>query len=342
MTASLRAACCLMLFLSAGAAHAETVSGDLKIFVLNIGQGDAILIVCPHGTHRMLIDTGARGYPGSQDAFMKQMQALVPGAHPTLDVVVSTHPHDDHVGGLTFILTNYRVNTFIDSGRPYTSSFANVPTLVKQQADAGTLKHFQGIDFPPALVADFCPATNLTAELLVPVGYGTSSNPNNNSVVVLITYGTQKFIFTGDAEKSEEGLLLNDPKTASRLSNISFYKVGHHGAETSSTPGLLSAMTPQSAGLSAGCKDVSRNKGYRHPRALTLDALDAIVPGNGTDERTLDSGKTEKDTWTRTTIHKGVYATPVDDTFVIVADGTTIKEQKQQVTGAMGVCPGNQ
>src|SRR2546422_193412 len=116
MAAAWRSLCVLTLVVSAGAARAATVSGDLKIFVLNIGQGDAILIVCPHGTHRMLIDTGARGYPGSQDAFTKQMQALVPGHQ--LEVVVSSHPHDDHVGGLPFILTNYRVNTFIDSGRP--------------------------------------------------------------------------------------------------------------------------------------------------------------------------------------------------------------------------------
>jgi hypothetical protein len=233
------------------------------------------------------------------------------------------------------------VNTFIDSGRPYTPSFANVPVLVKKQVKAGTLKYFKGKDFPPALVADFCPATNLTAELLVPKGYGTDGNPNNNSVVVLITYGAQKLIFTGDAETTEEGLLLSDPKTASRLSNISFYKVGHHGAETSSTPALLAAMNPRSAGVSSGCKNVSKNAGYRHPRAVTLDALDAIVPGQGAGTRTLDSGKTEKDKWTTTTIHKGVYATPVDGTFVILADGTTIREQTQQVAGAMSACPGH-
>ena len=72
-----------------------------------------------------------------------------------------------------------------------------------------------------------------------------------------------------------------------------------------------------------------------------LDALDAIVPGQGAGTRTLASGKTEKDTWTTTTIHKGVYATPVDGTFVILADGTTIREQIQQVAGAMSVCPGH-
>ena len=94
-------------------------------------------------------------------------------------------------------------------------------------------------------------------------------------------------------------------------------------------------MNPKSAGLSAGCKNISKNKGYRHPRAVTLDALDAIVPGQGGTTRTLDSGKTEKDKWTTTAIHKGVYATPADGTFLMLADGTTIREQTQQVAGAM-------
>ena len=322
-------------------ASAATVNGDLKIFMLNIGQGDAILIVCPHGTHQLLIDTGARGYPGSQPAFQAQLKALM-GTDHTIEVVVSSHPHEDHVGGLEWVLSTFRVKKLIDSGFPYTSMFAGVTRVVNAQVQAGTLQRFKAREFPPNHIVDFCPATNVTAELLIPNGYGTTaSNLNNVSVVVLVTYKSQKFLFTGDAEKQEEKLLLDDPATAARLRNSTFYKVGHHGAETSSTAPLLTAITPSIAAMSSGCKNVAKNKGYRHPRAATIDALDAIVPGGGQDERALEAGKPAKGQWTTSQIHRGVYATSADGTFVIVANGTSIEKRTQAVPGAPSACSGS-
>jgi competence protein ComEC len=312
------------LFLS-GRVTAATVSGDLQIHVLNIGQGDAILIICPHGTHRLLIDAAAQNYTGSTDAFKAQMRALVPGGTPTLQVVVSTHPHRDHLGALKWVLENFKVKKFIDSGGPYGVSFAAIPQVVAAKEGTGTLLHFEAKGFPPSRVADFCPATNLTAELLVPSGYAIAGNPNNYSVVVLITYGSQTFLFTGDAEKKEERLLLSDGLIAPRLANVTFYKVGHHGAETSTTPDFL---------------DVIPNKGYRHPRAATLAALNAVVPGAGTNVRTLEAGKTEKNQWQSIDIHEGIYVTPVDGTFVLLADGgANLVERPETVSGSLGICP---
>lgn len=321
-------------------ASAATVNGDLKIFVLNIGQGDAILIVCPHGTHQLLIDAGARGYPGSQPAFQAQLKALM-GTDRTLEVVVSSHPHEDHVGGLEWVLSTFRVKKLVDSGFPYTSMFAGVTRIINTQVQAGTLQRFKARDFPPSHIVDFCTATNVTAELLIPNGYGPARNLNNVSVVVLVTYKAQKFLFTGDAEKEEEKMLLDDPATAARLRNITFYKVGHHGAETSSTAPLLAAIRPSMVAMSSGCKNVAKNKGYRHPRAATIGALDAIVPGGGQDERALQAGKPAKGEWTSTQIHRGVYATSADGTFVIVADGTSIEKRTQAVPGAPSACSGS-
>jgi beta-lactamase superfamily II metal-dependent hydrolase len=321
-------------------AAAATVSGDLQIHVLNIGQGDAILVICPHGTHRLLIDAAAQNYTGSTDAFKAQMRALVPGGTPTLQVVVSTHPHRDHLGGLKWVLENFKVKKFIDSGGPYGVSFATIPQIVGAQSGTGQLLHFEAKDFPPSRIVDFCPATNLTAEVLVPSGYEIGGNPNNNSVVVLITYGSQTFLFTGDAEKKEERLLLNDGLIAPRLANVTFYKVGHHGAETSTTPDFLNVIKPRSAAASSGCKDVSPNKGYRHPRAVTLAALNAVVPGAGTNVRTLEAGKTQQNQWQSIDIHDGVYVTPVDGTFVLLADGGSgLVERSEAVSGALGICP---
>ncbi len=325
--------------LQSTASAAATVSGDLKIFMLNVGQGDAIVIVCPHGTHQMLIDTGAASYPGSKDAFRQQLQALM-GADHKIEVVIATHPHEDHIGSLEWVLNTFRVGKIIDSGFPYTSDFAAIPPLIAAKKNDGSLLHFQAKDFPPAHIADFCPATNLKAELLIPHDYGKSSaNKNNVSVITLITYNSQKFLFTGDAEKQEERLLLQDPLIAPKVQNVTLYKVGHHGAETSSTSDLLTAIKPAMAMMSSGCKNVSVNKGYRHPRAATIDALDTTVPGGGADERTLDAGKTAKGQWTTSTIHRGIYATSADGAIVITADGSTIHKVGDTVTGAPQACP---
>jgi competence protein ComEC len=333
--------CLLCSSLARGRAEAATVTGDLKIFVLNIGQGDAILIVCPHGTHQMLIDTGSGNYPGSHAAFMAQMQALM-GTDHTLEAVVSSHPHEDHVGGLEWVLTTFKVKKLIDSGFPYTSSFSGVTAAIDAQVAAQTLLRIKAMDFPASHVAKFCTATNVKAELLIPTGYGASAtNKNNVSVVVLITYNTQKFLFTGDAEKKEEKQLLDDPATAARLQNVTLYKVGHHGAETSTTLPFLAAIKPTMAAMSSGCKNVSVNGGYRHPRAVTLEALDPAVSGAGQDVRSLQAGKPAKSEWTTAQIHRGVYATSADGTFVIVADGSSIQKQSQTVTGAPPVCPNN-
>jgi competence protein ComEC len=341
MQTIIRHLCVLLLCAMAGSARASaaTVQGALKVFVFNIGQGDAILIVCPHGTHQLLIDAGARGYPGSQDAFKNQLRAAM-GADQTIEVAVSTHPHEDHIGGLEWVLASFRVKTFVDSGFAYTSTFAGIPRAVKAQGTAGTLKYFKAKDFPASRIADFCPATNLTAELLIPSGYGASpSNKNNVSVIVLMTYGSQKFLFTGDAESLEEKQLLQDPGIAPKLHNVALYKVGHHGAETSTTADFLAAIHPVMAVVSSGCKNVAKNKGYRHPRAATLDALDATVPGSGQDLRTLQAGETAKGQWTVSTIHRGVYATSVDGGYVIEADGSAIRKTTQTVAGAPAACP---
>ena len=328
-----------LVCLQPAATAAATVSGDLKIFMLNVGQGDAILIVCPHGTHQMLIDAGADSYPGSKDAFRQQLQALM-GTDQKIEVVISSHPHEDHIGSLEWVLNTFRVGKIIDSGFPYTSNFAAIPPLIAAKKDAGALLHFQAKDFPPAHIADFCPATNLKAELLIPHDYGKSSaNKNNVSVVTLVTYNAQKLLFTGDAEKQEERLLLLDPVMAPKIQSVTLYKVGHHGAETSSTRDLLAAIKPAMAMMSSGCKNVSVNKGYRHPRVATIDALDSTVPGSGEDERTLAAGKTATGQWTTSTIHRGIYATSADGAIVITADGSTIHKVSDTVEGAPQACP---
>jgi competence protein ComEC len=314
---------------AAKTAQADTVKGQLKIYVLNIGQGDAILIMCPHKQpHFLLIDSGARSYPKSQEAFHQLLQTLVPGNKARLDVVVATHPHEDHIGGMAWVLENFQVAKFVDNGKPYTSTFAQVRKDISAQSKNNSLTYIDAGKDLSAKIADFCPASNLNSELLIPQGFGKASNVNNNSVVVRVTYNQLSFLFTGDAETQEEALLLKDSSIEPRLHNVIFYKVGHHGAETSTNPPLLGAMTPQWAAISSGAKNVSKNKGYRHPRARTLDALLGVITADAALEpRTVDAGEAAKAKWTTRKIHKRIYVTTKDGTLLFVSDGKTFAHQ---------------
>jgi len=319
------------------AARAETVTGDLDIYVLNVGQGDAILVRCPHSRHFLLIDAGAHSYPGSHDAFRQQVLQLV-DAGAALQVLVATHPHEDHVGGIQWALETFRVGKFIDSGKPYTPTFAGIDTTRKRLVRAARLKYYAAINRPASRIADFCPASNVLAEILIPEGYGKAANPNNNSVVIAVTYNRQKFIFTGDAEKAEEKLLLADPQTAAKVRGSLFYKVGHHGSETSSTPAFLDAMQPSVAAVSSGCKNVAKNKTHRHPRAVVLRSLlSNIEGGTGRDMRVVNAGGPKG--WTMVGLHQGIYVTSIDSSIVVHADGTaTPVATSANLTGAPGPC----
>lgn len=331
----------LGLFLSslASPVHAAQVAGELSIFILNVGQGDAILIVCPHGTHRLLIDSGASNYTGSQDAFKALLTTLV-GPNGTINVVVASHPHADHVGGLHWVLSTYRVKKFIDNGKPYTTSFTRIRTLANSLVGQGKLKYFRADKFPAPSVADFCPASNVKAELLVPDGFGKASNVNDNSVVVLVRHGNVKLLFTGDAQKVEEALLLDDPVVANKLHDAAFYKIGHHGAETSTTDGLVGALRLQVAAVSAGCKSVSPNTGYRHPRAVVINRLQSAMAA-GPDRSpvvTTNAGRPEKGKWTKSDLSEQIYFTGVDGTIQLLSNGSSVRRVPSASSGPLGRC----
>lgn len=315
------------------------VPGNLTVYVLNVGQGEAILIVCPYGTHRLLIDAGASNYPGSQEAFQSLMTKLVkPGQ--TIDVVVASHPHADHVAGLHWVLSTYRVRKFIDNGKPYTKTFANIRSLANSLVKQKRLKYFRADKFPPSSVADFCTDGGVKAELLVPKGFGKASNMNDNSVAVLVRHLKVKLLFTGDAQKAEEKLFLADPEVESKLRGAAFYKLGHHGAETSTTEPLLAALDLQIAAVSAGCKGVSTNIGYRHPRAVVLERLQKVMAARPDRSPTVttNAGLPEKGRWDRVRLTEQVYFTGVDGTVKLTSNGSSVRRVASRETGSLGTC----
>ena len=307
-------------------ALAQHATGRLSVHYLNVGQADAIYIECPEAEHHnMLIDSGdltAMRYPGSPKLFQDQLKALM-GSRKHLDVVVSTHPHSDHTGSLLWVLNNFEVGTFIDDGMQYDSAtYKAIEARAKALADAGKLKFLHATDLANnSTDSDFCPATNLDAVLVKPSNFGHDPNPNNNSVVIRLTYDQETFLFTGDAETEEEALLLQDPGTKPLIA-ANVLKAGHHGSNTSSSQAFLDAIHPKQVVVSAGLKDVGTNKGYKHPRAETIRRFLQYTADNGTQQqRMIDAFDTAKNEWTTVQINKGIYDTALDGTVVLLSDG---------------------
>lgn len=241
------------------AAQGETggggsASGTLEVYFFDVGQGDSELIRLPGGEN-ILIDAGTSS---TEDELVGELRSL--GAE-TLDLVVATHPHADHIGGMAAVIDAFDVRQVVmprisESDTPTTKTYEN---LLQSIAD-------KGLTITPAEPGDeLLSSGGAVLTVLAPNGedYG---DLNNYSVVLRLTYGEDSFLFTGDAEEAseEEMRSLNWPLTATVL------KCGHHGSETSTSPAFLDAVSPQYAVISCGV-----DNDYGHPDAVTLEKLEA-------------------------------------------------------------------
>ncbi len=238
--------------------------GKLHVFVLDIGQGDAILVQTPTG-ERMLIDGGAN------DSVMKELAKVMPFYERTIDVVVLSHPHADHVDGLVEVLKRYHVGAVVMSGVKYNYSgytafveevaVRHIPVVYAGARFAGSASLSGG---ETGVSADYR-LGSVTLDMLFPFEseQGRSfENQNNGSVVLRVLYGRRAFYFSGDLEVEGEEKLV-----ASGLDlRADFYKAGHHGSRTAGSVPLLDRVQPEYAAISCGVD----NK-FKHPHPITLE-----------------------------------------------------------------------
>lgn len=222
--------------------------GQLHVFVLDVGQGDAVLIQTPSG-ERMLIDGGP------DDRVLQELGKVVPFYEKTIDVVVLSHPHADHVNGLAEVLKRYRVGAVVMTGARY--GYSGYTAFLEEVAMRGIRVAYAGADTDYTLGA-------VTVDMLYPfdsVQGRSFENQNNGSVVLRILYGQRAFYFSGDLEIEGEEKL-----AASTLDlRADFFKAGHHGSRTSSSPPVLDRVHPEYAAISCGIDNQ-----FHHPHAVTL------------------------------------------------------------------------
>lgn len=225
--------------------------GYLHVFILNIGQGDAILIRTPDLEH-ILVDGGPN------NKILEELSAVMPFYERTIEVVIVSHPHADHINGLIDVLKRYEVKQILLTGVPY--SYAGYTTLLELAAEKKISVLFArgNNDFRLGKVAlDIVyPFSSLQGKHF--------ENLNNSSITFRLLYGTRGFYFPGDLELEGEKQL-----TESTLNlQADVLKVGHHGSRTSSSKALLERVQPEYALISCGIK----NK-FKHPHAETLQSL---------------------------------------------------------------------
>jgi competence protein ComEC len=223
------------------------VPGNLQVHFIDVGQGDAILIDL--GTTEVLIDAGEKS-PGVTD----YIEDFVDGH---LEVVVATHPHADHIGGLIEVLDEFDVDNVWINGDEATSK-----TYTDFMAEAND----EGAQIHEAMRGDTIVAGALTFHVLSPID-PLFDNTNDNSIVLSLSYGSIDFLFTGDAEIDAEASMIS----AGILSDIDILKVGHHCSRTASSVAFLNIIKPDVAIYTAALGNT-----YGHPHAESLAALQSI------------------------------------------------------------------
>lgn len=251
-------AVCLTIFLILlwNTALSEAKSG-LTITILDVGQGDSILIECPSGK-RLLVDGSERKMGERVIVPYLQKRGI-----RKLDMVILTHPHEDHVGGLPAVLEKIKVDTVMDPGFDYNSAtYQRFKALIKKNKIKYRMaRGGQTLNFGNDVKAFILHPT-------MPFLADTSSDANNCSVVFRLTYGKFSMLFTGDNEEEGEERILEMFPPSHLASNI--LKAGHHGSRTSTSPHFLEAVDPKVAIISCG----KRNK-FKHPHKSTLQKLES-------------------------------------------------------------------
>jgi competence protein ComEC len=239
---------------------------QLKVYFFNVGQGDGILIRTP--SHQNIVIDG-----GPDNSFITKLGQHLPFYDRQIDLMVLTHPHDDHLFGLVEILKRYKVKQVLASGVLHTTdAYLEWLKLIKDKNIPFKIA-LNGQEFvfenscqgkincrpEPVMLKVVYPYESLSGRKM--------ENLNQSSVVTQLVFNQTKILFTGDLEKAgEEEILSHQTNIESAV-----IKVAHHGSLTSSSDDFLKAVKPKSVIISVGL-----NNKFGHPSPLLISYLTGL------------------------------------------------------------------
>lgn len=224
-------------------------TGELTIHFLDVGQADSILLELPNN-EIMLIDAG------NNSVGRKVVNYLREKGIDTIDYLIGTHPHADHIGGLDDVIDNFEIGRIYLPQVIHTSkTFEDVLLAVQRKGKKIT---------PARAGVNIVDEPDLQIYFISPVR-DDYNNLNHYSAVVKVDFLDKSFLFTGDAEKPNEEEMIE--KYGARLKSH-VLKVGHHGSNTSTTEEFIKIIEPDYAVISAG-----KDNRYGHPSPLIIERL---------------------------------------------------------------------
>ena len=262
----------IIALIPAGIIHSSQ-SKELKVVFFDVGQGDAALI--EQGDRQILIDGGPDG-----KKVMEKLGEYVPFWDRNIEVVIATHPDEDHITGLTDVMANYNIGEVIDNE---VSSGTDVYKKYEDIIAKKNINHLEGKAGMKIEIGD-----GAEMDIISPDGNEEKNNPkdtNISSIVSRLVYGNHSVLFTGDFTTDGELAMLGNPPaksqngTAVAGADTSFpsldlradiLKVAHHGSKYATSNEFLDAVKPAEAVISVG-----KNNRYGHPTPEVLDRLSA-------------------------------------------------------------------
>ena len=228
-------------------------TGLLKVYFLDVGQGDAIFVETP-SRRQILIDGGRN------KKVVSELGRIMSFGDRSIDVVIATHPDADHIGGLPEVASRFDIGVYLEPGVESENSFDDELHARLEDKNTQTLLARRGT------VINFGDGARLT--ILFPDQDVSNWETNDASVVARLDYGESSFLFTGDSPIRIENTLIYQSK---QFLDTDVLKVGHHGSRTSTSLSYAEAVFPEYAVVSAG-----RDNTYGHPHKEVLNILAKI------------------------------------------------------------------
>ncbi|MCI8485144.1 MAG: MBL fold metallo-hydrolase [Lachnospiraceae bacterium] len=235
----------------AGNSSDDVFEGEtLEVHFIDVGQGDATLI--RQGKHAMLIDGGDNDQGTTIQSYL-QYQGI-----EKLDYVIGTHPDSDHVGGLDVVMYKFSWDQVIlPDLEKDTKTYQDVLKVIRDKG--------KKITYP--VVGDTYMLGSAEFTVTAPVEKDYGDNWNDYSVGILLEFGENRFLFTGDAEEDAEQDMLEEGIELS----ADVWKAAHHGSDTANTMTFLEKVNPDSVVISCG-----EGNSYGHPRAGAMNRFRSI------------------------------------------------------------------